>query len=99
MVYNKEDGVLLINKKDIIKINISKYIGIGKKEEKRYKDGDIFAIDYKDYFIVASKGIFNSFYIQAHIFKNIDKNYFNIISSGDEYTILKLKKESIDAKK
>jgi len=91
MVYEKGNGVVHIDGNHIIKI--SKYINANMRQnDKVYRSGDVFAIDYKDYFIIISKSLFNSYFIQAHIFRNIDKKYFKIVSSSDDFIVLKLLK-------
>jgi len=92
IIFYKNNGVLLINNKNIMKIKVARYIDVDKNIDKSFKDGDIYVIDYKEYFLALSKRLFDSFFIQTHILHNIDEHYFDRVSAGKNFTILKLKK-------
>ena len=61
------------------------------KIETKYNNSEYHAVIYQNkYIILCNNTIFNSFFIQAMVLNNHDKNHFKLIDSGHQVKILKL---------
>lgn len=86
--FDKINGIVNLNGQ---KFNIQSYTNTKTKEFKKYNGIDIQFIETPTHYLSCTANIYNSFLVQTLIFKNVNKNLFDIVSYNDTSMILKVK--------
>ncbi len=86
--FDKQRGTLMLNGN---KFQISSYTNTKTKEFRAYKGINLHFVQTPTHYLVCTANIYNSFLVQALLFKKIDKNAFDIIAQNDNAVVLKAK--------